>query len=69
MKARPSPAQRRVLENLAAGRASDFHCRTRSDHGGLVGTILSLRKRGWIDHQGEITEAGRALVLAPQSKV
>ena len=54
-----SEAQRRVLENLSAGRTSDHHCRTRSDHGGLVGTVLSLRRRGLIGGDGEITDAGR----------
>lgn len=57
---KPTDVQLRVLRNLAAGRPSDFHCRTMSDHGGLSGTIRSLYRRGWIAGAGgEITEAGR----------
>lgn len=65
---KPSPAQRRVLEHLAAGRPSDWHCRTQSDHGGLSGTVVSLHRNGWM-RDAEITDAGRAAIglepLAP----
>lgn len=58
---KPTPAQRRALENLAAGRRADAHCRTRSDHGGMSATLVCLHKAGWMDHDG-ITEAGRSAI-------
>ncbi len=54
-----SPAQRKVLENLAAGKDPGDHLRTMSDHGGFRGTMASLRRRAWVDVNG-ITDAGRA---------
>ncbi|CAB5514628.1 hypothetical protein LMG26857_03687 [Achromobacter anxifer] len=62
-RAKPTPSQRRVLEHLVAGRRADHHCRNRSDHGGLTGTIASLHRAGWIDDHG-ITAAGRAVIGA-----
>lgn len=60
-KKRPTPAQRRVLMNLVAGRPADFHCRSMSDHGGLHGTLASLHRNGWLA-DGKITDTGRAAV-------
>lgn len=62
-RAKPTPNQRRVLEHLAAGRRADHHCRSRSDHGGLFGTMASLRREGWVDENG-ITSAGLAVIGA-----
>lgn len=57
---RPTPAQRRVMENLEAGRPVYFGCTTNSQWGGLSGTIVALHRRRWIDDRGEeLTEAGR----------
>lgn len=58
---RPTPAQRRVLENMVAGRVPGDHLRGRAEHGGFVGTMLSLRRRGWVDDNG-LTAAGRLSV-------
>lgn len=60
---KPTPAQRRALENLAAGRRADAHCRTRSDHGGMSATLVCLHQSGWMDGDG-ITAAGRAAIAA-----
>lgn len=56
---KPTESQLRVLRNPAAGRSSDSHCRTMSDHGGLTGTMASLYRRGWLT-DGKLTDAGRA---------
>ncbi len=34
-------------------------CQTRSDHGGLAVTLLSLRRRGLLDATNQPTESGR----------
>ncbi|MFQ1062195.1 hypothetical protein [Bordetella trematum] len=59
--------QRRVLENLAAGRSADSHCFGRSAFGGLTATIASLHRSGLIDRDG-ITDAGRSAISAKQHK-
>lgn len=56
---KPTPAQQRVLENLAAGKPAGIHCRSMSDHGGLHATLASLHRTGWLS-QGLLTESGRA---------
>lgn len=59
--ARLSQAQRRVLENLAAGRRpNDGFALGRSTAGGLSGTRVSLFVRGFIDENYRITPSGRA---------
>lgn len=59
-------AQRKVLENAVSGRKLyDGFPSGRSTAGGLTGTMLSLRRRGLIDHTHSITEAGR-LALTEQ---
>ncbi|MGY6273501.1 hypothetical protein ACXIUT_27855 [Achromobacter denitrificans] len=55
--------QRRVLENLAAGRRADSHCVGRSEFGGLTATMASLHRAGLVDRNG-ITDAGRAALAA-----
>lgn len=49
----------RCLQALADNRPVYSHCRTRSDWGGLQGTVTSLERRG-LTRGGELTEAGRA---------
>jgi len=65
MSGRLSPAQRKVLQNIAAGRAADFGFKPgRSTAGGLSGTFVALFRKGLLEpgapHPGRITEAGRA---------
>jgi len=60
---KPTPAQRAVLENLAAGRDATAHLHGQSAHGGFAGTRASLYRAGWIDDNG-ITDAGRAALAA-----
>lgn len=52
MRKKLTPNQRRVLENLAAGRRADSHCVGRSQFGGLTGTLASLRRAELIDLNG-----------------
>ena len=59
-----TPNQRRVLENLAAGRRADSHCVGRSEFGGLTATLASLHRAGLIDLNG-MTDAGRE-AISPQ---
>lgn len=63
---KPTPAQQRVLQNIAAGHSADAHCRSRSDYGGLSGTLVSLRKAGWLDDNG-ITDAGLTAISASRT--
>lgn len=58
---KPTAAQRRVLQAIAAGLPANHHCRTMSDYGGLRGTLASLHRRGWLDND-KITEAGRKVI-------
>ena len=55
---RATPAQRIVLENMAAGRDAGAHLRSRSDYGGFTATLRTIYRRGWADAHG-ITDAGR----------
>ncbi|WP_238925130.1 hypothetical protein [Achromobacter insuavis] len=59
--------QRRVLENLAAGRRADAHCSGRSEFGGLTATMASLRRAGLVD-AGGITHAGRWALRASKGE-
>lgn len=59
---KPTPTQRKILENLAAGRASSHGMPPgRSHAGGWDGAIMSLHRRGWINRDG-ITDAGRQAI-------
>lgn len=58
---KPTAAQRRVLENIAAGRGANYHCQKMADYGGLRGTLASLHRRGWLENH-QITEAGRKVI-------
>jgi len=57
-----SEAQKRVLGHLEAGRQAHHHCRSNSDWGGLSHTLIALRKRGLLDKDGRLTDAGRAAI-------
>lgn len=61
---KPSVAQLRVLRSLKNGLTADAHLSGRSEYGGLSGTIMVLRRRGWIETNQEtvITDAGRAVL-------
>lgn len=59
---KPSAAQRRVLEAIAAGLPANSHCRSMSDYGGLRGTLASLHRLGWLEDDNKITEAGREAI-------
>jgi hypothetical protein len=59
---KPSPAQLAVMKNLAAGRAPTTHLRSMSEFGGYTATNASLRRNGWIDEGGFLTDAGRAAI-------
>ncbi|MCW2317455.1 hypothetical protein M2322_003014 [Rhodoblastus acidophilus] len=48
-----------VLRNLIEGRSAFWHISGVSEHGGASGTSLALRKRGFVDHDFQITEAGK----------
>lgn len=54
-----SDAMRAVLRNLSVGKPADFGQSGMSAAGGLTGTMRALRKRGLVDNNGTITQAGR----------
>jgi hypothetical protein len=58
-----SIAQRRVMRNLLAGRSASAGVEGMSGYGGLQGTLMSLRRRGLLDDDNELTPAG--LVALP----
>ena len=51
-----------VLRYIADGLGRDHGCRTMSDHGGRVCTLAALMRRGLLDRDFEITDAGREAV-------
>ena len=53
-----SPAMERTLRDLYYGREINAHCRTRSEHGGLVSTITALKRRGLIRGL-DLTDTGK----------
>ena len=59
---KPSPTQRKILEN-AAGIANHYPF-GRSQHGGWSGAIVACHRRGWFDSRGEITTAGLTAIDA-----
>jgi len=65
-KRKASEAQRRILENLVAGRPTLSHLEGRSQHGGASGTMGSLMRNGWITRNASsnwvITDAGCAAI-------
>jgi hypothetical protein len=55
----PSQAGRQVLLNLDGRRSAGYGlC-----YGGHSGTMASLRRNGLVDHQNQLTESGRKMVL------
>jgi hypothetical protein len=62
--------QRKVLENLVAGRHWQHGASGMSQHGGLAATLASLVRRGWAAHVAtaegewdvEITALGREVL-------
>ena len=54
-----SGSQVRVLGHIAAGRPIYDHCKTKSDWGGLAGTMASLLRHGLIEGEESLTEIGR----------
>jgi len=57
IKKKPTPTQRKILEN-AAGVERHFP-RGRSESGGWHGAFVVCRRNGWLDARDQITEAGR----------
>lgn len=58
----PSMAGRRALLNIAAGRSGGSGLSGMSQMGGLIGTMVALRRHGWITPDGELTDAGKTMV-------
>lgn len=61
------PPERRILENLHAGKPWNVHLTGRSAHGGATGTLASLTRKGLLLNMN-ITEAGRVLVAPPATQ-
>lgn len=58
---KPTPTQRRVLENAIAGRRlDDGRAFTQSAAAGWGCSIHSCVCAGWLDREFQITDAGRA---------
>lgn len=51
-----------VLRRLYAGDPPDVGCNTQSDYGGRHGTLQALVRRGFIDNDFKVTDAGRRLL-------
>lgn len=62
-KAPMSPRMAAVLKHAAAGRPLNTGIHGQSAHGGLSGTVIALRRRGYLCGD-DITEAGRAALAA-----
>jgi hypothetical protein len=62
---KPTVSQRRLLENLAAGRNPYTHVHGRSAHGGFNGTWTSCIARGWMTVGWDITLAGGRAINLP----
>lgn len=58
-KKRLSERQKDVLAKACTHGHLEQGCRTRSDYGGLVCTITSLKRAGLLDAMAEPTELGR----------
>ena len=63
-----SPAQWHALFNLAKGRAPGYGLVGMSEMGGLVGTMASLYRRGLVDQDHRLTDAGRIAVEERKSR-
>lgn len=67
---RPTPAIRRVLTAIAAGRDPYADIRGNSAHGGMTAVIRAINRRrlvcwGDADHPDRLTDAGRAALGLP----
>lgn len=58
-----TPPMLAMLRNARMGRPLTAGLSGRSAHGGAMGTIIALRKRGYLEG-GTITSAGTAALLA-----
>lgn len=58
----PTQSGRKALLNLAAGRPCSYGLYGSSAHGGDHGTMVSLRNRGLISADGQLTEAGQQMI-------
>lgn len=63
-KPRLTDAGARVLHNIAEGRPSYYGITGRSAFGGLGGTMLALKRHGWLARDEEVTDAGREALAA-----
>lgn len=63
----PTAAERKALENLAAGRASSDGLTKRGELNNHCKVRAALRRKGWLGQgkDGAITDAGRAAIVAP----
>ncbi len=60
---RPTPTQRRILENARAGRKlDDGRAGTQSSAAGWGCSITSCVRAGWLDRNYRLTDAGRAII-------
>lgn len=57
----PSQTGRKYLLNIASGRSA-AHGLYGAIYGGHPGTIKSLRNRGLIDHQNQLTATGHKMI-------
>ena len=55
---RPSGSQQQLLRNLAEGRPGDCHVSGRSQSGAYSQSLGICYRRGWVDKDGKITDAG-----------
>ncbi|OHV24931.1 hypothetical protein EOS93_25265 [Rhizobium sp. RMa-01] len=67
MTKKPTPTQKKILENAAGIRT--HYPKNRSESGGWSGANLVCRRNGWTDFSGNITNAGRAAIGLPPISV
>ena len=48
-----------VLEHAEAGRALYSDCEGMSQHGGRLRTVAAMKRRCWLDQEGQLTSEGR----------
>lgn len=58
----PTQSGRKALLNIAAGRPASHGLYGSSVYGGYRGTITSLRRRGLVTAENNLTEAGLQMV-------
>jgi hypothetical protein len=64
----PTRAQQAVLENLVAGRQAWVGLRGQSSFGGLQNTLMSMRRREWLNDDNELMDAGREACLRGRAR-